>query len=129
MTWNEVNELFDHKSIKSPLPLKLKTIAGDTVVEDPQVISEEFNNFFANIGKEMAGSIQTRESDISSKLFHEPYRTNNSKSFSSNTEIEVYKLLNEIKKKLKERTILHLDVLNQPIPLLLTLWVKYLISA
>ena len=81
MTWNVVNELFDHKRLKSPLSLKPKTIAGGTVVEDPQVIAEELRNFFANIGKKMADSIQTCESDISSKLFHEPYGTSNSISF------------------------------------------------
>ena len=71
MTWNVVNELVN-KRRNSPLSLKLKKTAGDTVVEDPQVIAKEFNNFFVNIGKELAGYIQTNESDISSKLFHEP---------------------------------------------------------
>ena len=56
MTLNVINELVNHKRRNRP-SLKLKTTAGNTVVEDPKVVVNEFSNFFVNIGEEMAGSI------------------------------------------------------------------------
>ena len=97
-TWDVVNELVNHKSRNKSLPLKLKTSAGDTVAEDPQIIAEEFNNFFVSIGKEMASSIQTCRSHVSSKIFsEEPLRASNSIFLAPSTEMEVYGLINQIK--------------------------------
>ena len=97
-TWDVVNELVNHKSRNKSLPLKLKTSAGDTVAEDPQIIADEFNNFFVSIGKEMASSIQTCRSHVSSKIFsEEPLRASNSIFLAPSTEMEVYGLINQIK--------------------------------
>ena len=104
-TWDVVNELVNHKSRNKSLPLKLKTSAGDTVVEDPQIIADEFNNFFVNIGKEMASSIQTCRSHVSSKIFfEEPLRASNSIFLAPSTEMEVHGLINLIKSHKARRT-------------------------
>ena len=97
-TWDVVNELVNHKSRNKSLPLKLKTSAGDTVAEDSQIIADEFNNFFVSIGKEMASSIQTCRSHVSSKIFsEEPLRASNSIFLAPSTETEVCGLINQIK--------------------------------
>ena len=104
-TWDVINELVNHISRNKSLPLKLKTSAGDTVAEDPQIIADEFNNFFVSIGKEMASSIQTCRSHVSSKIFsEEPLRASNAIFLAPSTEMEVYGLINQIKSHKARRT-------------------------
>ena len=98
--------MVNHKSRNKSLPLKLKTSAGDTVVEDPQIINDEFNNFFVSIGKEMASSIQTCRSHVSSKISsEEPLKASNSIFLAPSTEMEVYGLIILIKSHKARRAI------------------------
>ena len=108
ITWDVVNESVNHKNRNSSFPLKLKISAGYTIAEDSKIIAEEFNNFFVNIGKEMASLIQTCESDVFSKItFEEPLSTSNSIFFVPSTETEVFGLINQLRshKARKAKTI------------------------
>ena len=56
-TWDVINELTNINHRSNIQPSKLKRNNSDIVTE-PQIIAEEFNSFFVNIGKEMVASIQ-----------------------------------------------------------------------
>ena len=53
----------------------------------------------------MVSSIQTCESDISSKLMHDPYRASNSIFYLPSSEIEVYGLRTQIKSHKAKKAI------------------------
>ena len=61
-TWDVIKELTNIKRRSNVQPSKLTLNNYDTVTE-PQIIAEEFNRFFVNIGKEMAASIQPNNSN------------------------------------------------------------------
>ena len=57
-----IYELTNIKRRNNVQPSKL-TLNNDITVSEPQIIAEEFNRFFVNIGKEMAASIQSNDSN------------------------------------------------------------------
>ena len=65
-TWDVNNGLTNIKRCSNVQPSKLTLNNYDTVTE-PQIIAEEFNSFFVNIGKEMAASIQPNNSSNSAE--------------------------------------------------------------
>jgi len=76
----------------------------DTVAENPEVIAEEFNNFFVNVGKEMARSIPICESNNSPKYSHISKGTTNSIFFHPSSDMEVHSLINQIKSNQAKRS-------------------------
>jgi len=54
--WQIINELSDTKTKKKNFPVELDT--HDGIIKDPQKICNEMNNFFVNIGKNLANSIK-----------------------------------------------------------------------
>ena len=57
-----INELIKIKRRSNVQPSKLTLNNYDTVSE-PQIIAEEFNSFFVDIGKEMAASMRPNNSN------------------------------------------------------------------
>ena len=55
-TWSTVYEIVNPDKKKSRPPMKLKTKSGH-VTSDPQVIADTLNQFFTDIGPDMANSI------------------------------------------------------------------------
>ena len=57
--WNGIKQIIHFKPPTSHRTIKI--ITNNNVVTDPQMIAEMFNNFFANIGKDLACSIPNVE--------------------------------------------------------------------
>ena len=66
-TWKWIGELISLKWKNSFIPAKI--IKGNNAITNVKTIANEFNNFFANIGKNLANSIKV--TDISYKDFLE----------------------------------------------------------
>ena len=55
-TWDVINELTKIKRRSNIQPSKL-TLNTDETVTEPQIIAEDFNSFFVNLGNETTASI------------------------------------------------------------------------
>ena len=72
-TWQTINQIIGRGKPKTTLN-KLLNSEGSNIT-DPQLISDEFNNFFVNIGPKLASTIQTNGPKYS-EYMPEPFSTN-----------------------------------------------------
>lgn len=61
-TWNTINEILRRKKPCSSFPEQF--LINDTAVSDRKTIADAFNDFFANVGKNLASSIGNPSTDV-----------------------------------------------------------------
>ena len=90
-TWRVINNVLKTKNKSTPVT---KIIVNETVTVDPLAIAEEFNNYFVNIGPNLAQNIP--ESDLDYRHF---LKMQNSRSlfFNPILEHEVIDIVNNLK--------------------------------
>ena len=103
-TWDLINELTNIKRRSNVQPSKLTLNNYDTVSE-PQIIAEEFNRFFVNIGKEMAASFQPNDSNSAECSVGEKKKITNSIFLLPSCQQEVFNLIKELKNRKATRTL------------------------
>ena len=103
-TWDVINELTNIKRRSNVQPSKL-TLNNDNTVSEPQIIAEEFNRFFVNIGKEMAASIQPNDSNSAECSVGEKKKISNSIFLLPSCQQEVFNLIKELKNRKATRTL------------------------
>ena len=103
-TWDVIKELTNIKRRNNVQPSKL-TLNNDNTVSEPQIIAEEFNRFFVNIGKEMAASIQPNDSNGAECSVGEKKKITNSIFLLPSCQQEVFNLIKELKNRKATRTL------------------------
>lgn len=71
-TWQQINSILNRGKTKSKLPENIVIDGSD--VSDPKQIANAFNNFFINVGKNLASSMP----DLSSRVSYKDYLTQSS---------------------------------------------------
>ena len=91
-TWKVLNSIIQRKrSNNCQTSFKL----GDTVIDDPQIICETFNDYFSNIGITLANKIPT--SDFQPTTFMESQTTAKSIYFDPTTQEEIEDIIHSLK--------------------------------
>lgn len=94
LTWKHINSILNRNKAKDSLPERL-TVGNDTVTEK-QLILNEFNKFFSNVGRRIADSF-----DVSDNSFHNylPGDLGHSFSFTQITREVVEELISDLAPK------------------------------
>ena len=91
-TWKVVNELLNKKKCTAPLPSQFTD--GEKIYDDPIVIANEFNSFFANVGSSLSkdmGASNTNHLDYIKGNFPSLLK------FNDTNESEVLELISNLK--------------------------------
>ena len=74
MLWKKINELLN-KPKKNTNISKTFVDASSNFIEDPKVIANKFNEYFINIGPNLANKIQCKENDSFEKYLTGSYHS------------------------------------------------------
>ena len=111
-TWDVINELTNIKRCSNVQPSKQTWNNYDTVSE-PQIIAEEFNSFFVDIGKEMlAASIQPNNFNTAECSVGEWKKITNSIFLLPSYQQEVFNIVKELKNR-KARRALYIEKIHK----------------
>lgn len=96
-TWSTINNVLGRKQKTNKFPDSF--LIKDTSISDPKVIADEFNNFFINIGENLASTVgNASNSNISFKSFLKN-KPSSSFSFQEVDENQVLKVIDSLKSK------------------------------